>query len=166
MQKEKLNTANRKFLKKQLKIGFVSGLIITSLFFLLFLLASYNLLETNMPAEWYLYLGLLAGFLIQWIINRKYYKDLWYGFKEIQIRKIKQKKCKTDYEAGSSLGFSLHSKDNALNLSMRKYQVWSVLIDHYSYPVDKELWNKICEGDFIRLEFAPFSREVLNISLA
>ena len=100
-----------------------------------------------------------------WIINKKFLSDLKNGFKEIHEEVIKDKKYKIDYAAGTSLGPSPHNVDNLGNLSMRKYEVFSLVLGIYSYPVEKELWDTANKGDIVRLEFAPKTKELLNIEL-
>ncbi len=105
-------------------------------------------------------------FVIFYLINRKYYKDLKIGSKKVKTGKVSGKEDRTSFEAGSG---TLHIP----GLGDRFPKQWSqkmkpnylvyFIINNYRYKVNKTLYDKTNIGDLVEMHFSEFSNTLLSI---
>jgi hypothetical protein len=134
---------------------FIFGTIVISGFF--YGVENENITQDPVHMYYEILFLFLACSIFSLILLRKFFTDLNYGIKELQIKIVKGKEHKIDYEAGSgTIGF---------NQEMRPVHVYNLLIDNYKYPVEKDLFDKITEGDEVVMNYAPKTRELLDIEI-
>jgi hypothetical protein len=111
----------------------------------------------------YISSGFLTGLFVMWIINRKFWTDLWNGQKDIISKKVQDKNSIVSYEAGSSVGYSFTGKRSAHFLDQKGHDIYNLIVDNYRYRVEKELYDSIDIGDEVELHYAQKSRFLLSI---
>ncbi len=80
--------------------------------------------------------GLMAGLLILYLINRKYWMDLRDGRKSIIVKVIQEKEKKVDYEAGSGRRMG----------RMKAFKSHSIIVENIRYRIPEGLWIQLEEG--------------------
>jgi len=159
--KIELTKENLKKLKFEKRIGFVFALLVIAFGALI------NLVYIVSNHEKSLLLLLLIGFgivglsyLICFLINRKINKDLRAGTKAVRIEKIGEKIYKPDYEVGSGVLYipvlgNLFSK--LWGIKMKENSKYILVIKGIEYNVEKELFDKVIEGDSIEIHESKYS---------
>lgn len=112
----------------------------------------------------YILLGVLTGFLIMWIINRKFWEDLKNRRKDILIKKVQNKNSNVSYEAGSSIGYSFKENKSAHFRGQKEHDIYNLIIDNYRYKVKKELYDLVEIGDEVEFHYASKSKFLLSIN--
>ena len=60
----------------------------------------------------------------------------------------------------------LHTTEHESGVArMRALDVYFLLIDEFRYPVEKELYESVSEGDEVYFHIAPKSNELIRITL-
>jgi len=98
-------------------------------------------------------LALLGAYLP----TRKYLSDISNGIKEVKIKIIKRKEQIVSHEAGSG-----HLQ---FGMEMKACDVYRLIIDNHFYPVEKEFFDKVNEGDKIAFYYAPKSRYLIGLDV-
>jgi len=128
-------------------------------------------LNNNPDADILLLLFIDLGVLLLCIslslfINRNLRKDLLSGKKKVITEIVVHKEEKIIYEAGSGsisnpiLG-TLFPK--YFNLEMRPLPKYYLRIKNFRYPVDKELFQKVKQGDSVDMHYTINSNKLLGI---
>jgi len=111
-------------------------------------------------------LGLCA--LIVRLMNRKYNKDLNDGLKIKKLEKLERKESITSYEAGSG---TLHSPilgalfPKIWGQKMKPNQKYILVVNNYEYEVEKEIFEKVTENEFVEMLYAKHSEILLGIEI-
>lgn len=151
------------------RAGFVfSGLVLSygGFFNLLYLCTSPNLNWIVLFVADLLMVG--VSFLISYFMNRKFNKDLNAGSKNITLEKIQHKENQTVYEAGSGCLYIPILGDIFPKLwgqNMRAIQKWNLIINNFRYEVEKELFDKVKESDFVEMHHPLHSDLLLDIQI-
>lgn len=94
--------------------------------------------------------------LLGFIIIRNTLSDIRNGEKILEVKTIKQKEYKLDYEVGSG---------TLIGQKMKSVDIWYLIIDNYKYSVEKDFFDSAKEGDEILFHIAPISKELLKMEL-
>jgi Ca2+/Na+ antiporter len=163
-----LTELDRKEIKNMTRIGFV---IPSMIILLAGTLNMYFLLDTKVNFNTQILL--LADFaiillciFISYKMNRKHFKDLRNGLKRIELAKVSGKHNKTSNEAGSGTLYIPILGDLFPKLWGQKsepnYLVYFI-IDNYRYEVNKELYDKVKEGEIVEMHYSIFGNTLLKI---
>ncbi len=162
-----LTEKDRKYIKYQMRMGWVFAIIILS-FGGLFNLVYFATPLFDFSPDKMLWINLtilsMAGSF--WVsMNRKLIADLRTG-KEVKLEKVTKKEDLSVNEAGSGnlyipllgdLFPSLWGQD------ARKVERFNFIINNTRYEVEKGLFNKVSEGDLVEMHIARASRELIEI---
>ncbi len=152
----KLTEKDRQELKLQCRMGYIIGGLFV-LLLLSFFLFYHFVLNYFTELQWIILIPtaiFIGGFLIMFLINRKYYIDLRNERKEIILKVLDQKIETKDYEPGSG------GRYREMNSFMR----YDFIVDNVRYRVDKELFEKCEEGEMIEFNSAKTSNHLLGIT--
>ena len=165
----KLTTEDRKAIKYEKRIGFVfSGMILTLGVIGNLIYLSSNENKIIYPLIFINLAVITICILIPYVANRKYNMDLKNGEKFVKIEKIQRKEKQIDYEAGSGslympiLG-SLFPK--FWGQKMKKIPKTNLIINNARYSVENELFEKVREGDDIKMYYSKYSEILLGIDM-
>ncbi len=150
-----LTTQDLKELKYTCRYGVVIPLLLFLIGFILILM--FHIFE-KLSLE-FAAIALLVLFVvcvaIAFLMLRKLVQDIYQGEKIMECKKIRSKEYKADYEAGSG----------AIGGKMKPVDAWYLIIDNARYPVNKELFDGVGEGDEVYMHIAPRSGELLGITI-
>jgi len=110
----------------------------------------------------------ILSFGIQFIMNRKYYKDLKSRNKNVIVERVDRKERSITYEAGSGmlnrpiLGYLF---PKLWKQEMKSKNRFDLIIKNTRYEIDEQLYEKINNGDTVEMHYTIFSKMLLNIEL-
>lgn len=134
-------------------LAFFMALILSAILFLVFYLQGLSfgsdLFSAGIASVFVLSVLLIYG------INRKYYADIRYREKEVQIKTLHLKEVRSAYFSGVSTTKTEHQDE--------KYHTYSIVADGFRYTVKKELYESLQEGDQLAFLYAPKSKFLLGI---
>jgi hypothetical protein len=166
---KELTTEDIKEIKYQKRLAFViAGLIIPSGMLFNFV---YFLVNKDISLLTLLFINsilLILIILIPVLMNRKYNLDIKKGIKVIKQASIQKKESETSFEAGSG---SLHIPilgdlfPKLFSKEMAKEIKHNLIINGFRYQVDKELFEKVEEGDLVEMFYSANSETFLGIGL-
>jgi hypothetical protein len=107
--------------------------------------------------------------LVSFLINRNYILDLKSGIKEIKLGKVCEKLDITDYEAGSGSMYIPGLGDlfpKIWGQEMKAIYLMKLKVNNDEHDVEKELFDKVNEGDLIEIHYATHSQTLLGIELS
>ena len=157
--KQRLTEQDIKELRYQCRPGLVFPIMIIIIvpIFVLMILNGFDINYSKTDIGILILIIVSFSILIGHLITRKYLSDIRNGIKEFEIKKIKRKESKLDYEAGSGTLY--------IGQDMKGFDSYSLIIDNYRYHVDKELFEDCKDGDEVIFFFGPLSRFRLSIEL-
>lgn len=88
---------------------------------------------------------------------RKYLSDISNGVKEVKIKIVKRKEQIVSHEAASG-----HLQ---FGMEMKACDVYRLIIGNHFYPVEKDFFDKVNEGDEIAFYYAPKSRYLIDMDV-
>ncbi len=161
MKKQRLTVENQKMIKYSLRPAYIYGIII---FLISIVFSSIPVMREVDENSIYIFLaGLSISVLIVWLINRKYWTDLRNDEKQIITKVVGRKEKYLDYEAGSSVGYSMSGENSSFYKEMNSRDVYSFIIDNVRHKVDKEIWMKVKEKGEIEMHYSISSNDLLEI---
>lgn len=98
---------------------------------------------------------LLLSVLVNFLMNRKYNKDLLLGTKNVELAIVQEKYDIISHEAGSGTLY--------IGQRMRPIHVAYVIIDYTRYEVPRDVYDLISEGDEIEMHYSAYSKTLLSI---
>jgi hypothetical protein len=159
----RLSEKEIKQLKYNLRPGFIFGIFMIVVGFIVFLLSGIEDYDSQIIRLISGFIIILA-FLLTYLINRKILMDLKYRMKLISLGTISKKECARDYEAGSGVGISLSGKEHAYHLSMKGYDKCSLIIDNVRHNVNKDFWDSVEEGEEIEIHKTKYTDRIIGFS--
>jgi len=163
----KLTETDIKKIKYEKRMAFIfSGLLLCfgGLFNLAYILTNKDRNWTILSLVNLSLLGLCA--LIVRLMNRKYNNDLNDGMKIKKLEKVERKENITSYEAGSG---AMHSPilgtlfPKIWGQKMKPNQKYILVVNNYEYEVEKEVFEKVSENEFVEMLYAKHSEMLLGI---
>lgn len=164
----RLTTSDKQEIKQMTRIGFVIPvmiLVVAGILNLYFLVE--DIFIGNLQYILFIDLGLvfICAFIF-YRMNNKHYKDLNNGLKKILLSEVIAKEDKTSYEAGSGTLYipilgSIFPK--LWSQKAKPEHLLYLIIDKHRYRVDKDLYNKINNGEKVEMHYSLVGNTLLSI---
>jgi len=164
-----LSSEDIKILRKQKRVGYTFSLLFFAFVFLFDLI--YFLIQDKI--NWILIISVNIGiivlsFIVLYLMNRQYNKDIKKGEKVILKRNVEKKESLTEYEAGSGALYvpvlgNLFPK--IWGQKMRSQNNYYIIANSRKYLVEKSFFDKIQPGDPINIYFSSYSSTFQGIEL-
>ena len=89
-------------------------------------------------------------------MNKKYFIDIKNKVKFSDIKTVEKLEEKVDFEAGSG-------KVGPSAMEMKEFDKYSIIVENVRYDIQKELFDKLKEGDDVIFYYTPASMFLLSI---
>lgn len=166
--KRNLTNADRKEIKTMTRMGYLIPTILMSnliVWNIVFVLSDYFDVNNYILAGFNIGVPVICV-VIMYTINRKYYRDLRSGSKNIKLKEVEAKVDKTSYEAGSgTLDIPLLSTlmPGLFSQKLTPNYIVYLIINQYRYKVTKKLFDSVEVGSKVEMHYSDYSNTLITI---
>ena len=166
-----LTEHDRKIIRFESRIGYIffALVLMSGVFLNLFVAVSSEFVMDYNTLFWVSAGIVVLGFLILYLVNRKYYADLRDGEKVVRKEQVQSKYTEKPYGAGRVA--TPNPGLRGLFSKLRGQEMGEPLIHYLNingcrHEVEKELYDRIKAGDFVNIYFSKHSETWLEISIS